>query len=202
GIADKIEFKVLVDFLLKGRRAVLYPVVKGTHERGVPPGIQRGTKEHASLRVRQVQDVRRAVDYLESRPDIDGERIAFSGFSWGGGMANLVLAVEPRFKAGIVQAGGLEARARPPRPEVDYLHYAPRVRVPVLMVHGRYDLAIPLESEARPMFDLLATPAAHKRLLVVESDHFLPRAELVREVLRWLDTHLGPVAPTAAGGGP
>ena len=30
-----------------------------------------------------------------------------------------------------------------PRPEVDPFNYAPRVRLPVLMLNGRYDLVCP-----------------------------------------------------------
>jgi len=33
---------------------------------------------------------------------------------------------------------------------------------------------------------------------VYESDHGIPRAELIRESLAWLDKYLGPVEPAAA----
>ena len=82
-----------------------------------------------------------------------------------------------------------------PRPEVDLPNYAPRVKLPVLMLNGRYDMVSPLESSARPMFELLGTPPAHKVLHVYESDHSVPRSELIRESLAWLDTYLGPVEP-------
>lgn len=67
------------------------------------------------------------------------------------------------------------------------------------MLNGRYDLVFPLESSARPLFDLMRTAPRDKVLRVYESDHAIPRTELVRESLAWLDKYLGPVqaAPPA-----
>jgi hypothetical protein len=47
------------------------------------------------------------------------------------------------------------------------------------------------------MFDLLGTPAEHKRLMVYETDHYTPRTELIKESLAWLDNYLGPVERAA-----
>ena len=35
------------------------------------------------------KDVGRTIDYLESRPDIDRQKIGYMGYSWGAGMAPL-----------------------------------------------------------------------------------------------------------------
>ena len=56
-----------------------------------------------------VKDVRRTLDYLATRPDIDSTRFANYGISFGGRMAGLVPAVEPRLKAVVVVIGGLVA---------------------------------------------------------------------------------------------
>jgi dipeptidyl aminopeptidase/acylaminoacyl peptidase len=66
------------------------------------------------------------------------------------------------------------------------------------MLHGRYDLAVPFETDARPMYELLGTPAPDKRLYLVDSDHWIPRNEVIRESLAWLDKYLGPVQAAAA----
>jgi dienelactone hydrolase len=203
-IVDRIEFKENLAFLVKGGRAVLYPVYKGTYERGIGASFapDEGTRSFAAWMVQLVQDARRSVDYLQSRPDIDGTRVAFYGFSFGGRWANLVLAVEDRFKAAIVHSGGLRSTQHP-RPDVDLFNFAPRVRTPVLMLHGRYDLAVPLQTEALPMFRLLGTPTDDKHLIVVDTDHWIPRPVLIRESLAWLDKYLGPVeTATAAGAEP
>ncbi len=141
------------------------------------------TQEYADYQVRVVRDVRRSLDYLGSRSDVDGRRLAYQGCSWGGFVAPVVLAVEPRFAAAIIRAGGLDSRARP-RPEVDAINYAPRVRLPVLMLNGRYDLEIPLESSARPMFQLLGTPPDGKATARLRQRPLRP-AKRVSSASRW-----------------
>jgi pimeloyl-ACP methyl ester carboxylesterase len=98
-------------------------------------------------------------------------------------------------KSGRAVLGLLSSRTRP---EVDAINYVSHVRMPVLMLQGRYDLAVPLETEARPMFERLGTPDRDKRLYVVDTDHWIPRTDLIRESLAWLDKYLGPVEPAAA----
>ena len=46
-----------------------------------------------------VFDMRRCVDYLQTRPEIDPERIGMMGLSGGGTMTTFTAAVEPRIKA-------------------------------------------------------------------------------------------------------
>ena len=72
--------------------------------------------------------------------------------------------------------------------------YAARITMPVLMINGRFDYLNTLESQAR-LFDLLGTPAAEKRRAVVDSGHLMPRAEVLRESLGWLDEQFGAVRP-------
>ena len=198
-LEERNEFKYNLSFIMKTGRAVLYPAYKGTHERrdGIPDSLHwdcKETHEFSEYQIMLVKDVRRSLDYLESRSDIDPTRTAFFGFSWGGGIANLVLAVEPRFGAAIINAGGMTSYCRP-RPEVDKISFTPRIKTPVLMLHGRYDMVIPLETEAKPMYDLLGTPEADKVLKVYDTDHLIERRELIKETLNWLDKYLGPVEP-------
>ena len=46
-------------------------------------------------------DDRACVDYLCSRPEVDPERIGITGLSGGGWRTNMMLALEPRLKAGV-----------------------------------------------------------------------------------------------------
>jgi dienelactone hydrolase len=48
-----------------------------------------------------VLDVRRLIDYLETRPDVDPSRIGLGGFSKGGIETYLAAAVEPRIAAAV-----------------------------------------------------------------------------------------------------
>jgi pimeloyl-ACP methyl ester carboxylesterase len=76
---------------------------------------------------------------------------------------------------------------------VDLLNFAPRVKVPVLMLNGRFDFIFPLASSQEPMFRLLGTPKEQKRRVVYDTGHDVPRNELIKESLDWLDRYLGPV---------
>ena len=70
------------------------------------------------------------------------------------------------------------------------------MRIPTLMLNGRYDFDLPWESEQKPLFALLGSPAADKRHVVLETGHALPIAEVAREILPWLDRYLGPLSPS------
>ncbi len=48
------------------------------------------------------------------------------------------------------------------------------------------------------MFELLGTPPADKKRLIYDRGHSVPKAELIRESVAWLDRYLGPVGILAA----
>ncbi len=178
------------EFVVRSGRAFAFVVFEGTLERH---DSERFTGRHAARDryVRYVQDVMRTIDYLETRDGIDAHRLAYLGWSWGGHYAPLVLAQEPRFNAAVLHVAGLLDHR--PLPEVDPLNYLLRVTTPVLMLNGRLDGFIPPDTHTRPFFDLLGTPPEHKRFVLAESGHFVPRPTLIQESLAWLDRYLGPV---------
>jgi eukaryotic-like serine/threonine-protein kinase len=176
-------------FLVRSGRAVLFPVYQQTYER-------RRQRSPGPNYVREVitqrtLDVRRALDYLETRPDVDLKRLAFYSLSMGSDMGPLVGAVESRLRTLVLVAGGLDDGLPP---EVDALNFAPRVHVPVLMVNGRSDFAAPYETSQRPLFRLLGSPEKDKKHVTFDSGHVPPWPDVVRETLDWLDHYLGPVA--------
>jgi formylglycine-generating enzyme required for sulfatase activity/tRNA A-37 threonylcarbamoyl transferase component Bud32/dienelactone hydrolase len=181
------------DFVPKSGRAVLWPVYKSTYERGDGlvsdyPDETSAWKDHIIM---WGKDLKRSIDYLETRDDIDTDRLAFMGASWGAAMGPILMAIEPRIKAGVVLVAGLNFQKA--LPEVDQLHYLHRVDIPVLMLNGKYDFFFPYETSQRPYFELMKTPAEHKRLVVHDAGHSFPRTEMVRETLEWLDRYLGEV---------
>ncbi len=94
------------DFFVTAGRAVVLPVFKGSFGRGPTRG-PRTTLARTDAVIEWVQDVRRTIDYLATRPDIDSSRLALAGHSWGGQFWPIPLAVEPRIKVGISFVGGL-----------------------------------------------------------------------------------------------
>lgn len=79
------------------------------------------------------------------------------------------------------------------RPEADPFNFVPRIRMPVLMLNAKYDDYFPVETAQKPFFRLLGTPPEHKRYVVYDGGHMMPRTQLIPEALAWLDKYLGPV---------
>jgi eukaryotic-like serine/threonine-protein kinase len=182
------------DFIIKSGRAVLFPVFKGTFERGGGPKPIYWPDTSSTYRDNVIfwsKDLGRSIDYLETRRDIDPNELAYEGDSWGAAMGALLPAVETRFRALILLAPGFFSQQR--LPEVDQLNFAPHVKAPVLMLNGRYDFLWPARISQEPMARLLGTPAEHKRRVVYDTGHDIPRTEMIKESLDWLDKYLGPV---------
>ena len=154
----------------------------------MPPAINEARDQV----VRWTKDFSRTLDYLESRGDLDVSKSAYYGYSLGAWDSLPILGVERRLATAILLTGGVPAVAPPP--EVDPVNFLPRAVLPVLMLGGRYDFIFPVETSQKPLFNLFATPAPDKRLVIFENaGHVPPRIELIREVLAWLDRYLGPV---------
>ena len=67
------------------------------------------------------------------------------------------------------------------------------MKIPVLMLNGRYDHFFPVESSQIPLFRLLGTPEKDKKHVIYDTGHAPPRKDFIRETLDWLDKYLGPV---------
>jgi cephalosporin-C deacetylase-like acetyl esterase len=191
------------EYMIRGGRAVALPIWKGSYERsdGFAP-LRSSLDEYREHLQWWVTELRQTLDYLESRDDIDAQRIAFQGMSFGAMWSPLLMALEPRFRCGVVLMGGcivIRTPATPFPPEYDILNYAPRVRAPVLMLNGRNDAIFPYEISQVPMFRAFGAPHDLKRHATFESGHstYGWRDELFREGLDWLDTHFGPVTPAS-----
>ncbi|UCC84545.1 MAG: protein kinase [Gemmatimonadota bacterium] len=189
------EFPMFLSYLVRSGRAVLYPVYKGTFERGsqelsiLSDGAE--TYAYTEFVIQLVKDFRRSIDYLETRQDIDGGKLAYYGMSWGAWLGPIITAVEERMSASVLVGGGLTGIGRP---EVRDFNYVTRVTMPTLMLNGRYDVFFPLETSSQPLHDLLGTPPEDKQLLLYDTDHVPPRDEYIKETLAWLDRYLGPVS--------
>jgi dienelactone hydrolase len=181
------------DFLVKSGRAVIAPIYKGTFERGDDlksfyPNTSAFYRDHVFM---WAKDLARSLDYTEIRPELDHGKIGYFGVSWGGAMGAIIPAVENRIKVAALVVGGLWFQKA--LPEVDQINFLPRVTVPVLMLNGRYDFFLPVETSSAVMFRLLGTPKENKRQVIYQTGHGVPRTELIKETLDWLDRYLGPV---------
>ena len=170
----------------------MYPVYKGTYERG-PTAIGVGPNAARDEVIAWSKALGRTIDYLETRADIDRSRIAYFGVSSGADAGLILTALEPRLKVSVLQAGGPVLSGSQP-PEMHFVNFVPRIRIPTLLLYGRNDVGYPLDTFQVPLFRLLGTPAEHKRHKILEGGHTPARQQdVIREVLDWFDTYLGPV---------
>lgn len=138
-----------------------------------------------------IPDWRQALDYLETRKDVDSKRIGVFGYSMGAMMGSILTAVDSRIKAATLCVGGdftapmvvklpaparLEVAAACPSLFVGYI--SPR---PVLLVNAKADKTVGKEMAER----LHAAAKEPKTILWVEGGHIIsgPDAEKARE---WL----------------
>ncbi|MGB7295030.1 MAG: protein kinase [Candidatus Aminicenantales bacterium] len=185
-----VWFEVDLSFLLQDGRAVLFPIYTGTFERSDPKymDMPQDSRVRTEYYVRVIKEFSRCLDYLESRPDIDSGKTAYLGFSWGAWVGLIITAVEERIKVSILKAGGLRDTGRH---EVNPVNYVTRVKLPTMMLNGRYDMNFPFESSAKPMFDRLGTPKEDKTQKLYDTDHYIPRNDFIKETLAWLDKYFG-----------
>ncbi len=151
-------------------------------------------------------------------PFIDGTRQAAGGASYGGSLANWLLATTTRYKCLINHAGmfnlesmsvttdmglWLEKRLEGPAWEQrgvwrdqNPFRLAKNFRTPMLVTHGENDYRVPL-SQALEVWNLLQRQKVPSRLVVFpEENHWVMKGEdsryFYQEVQEWLKKHLSP----------
>jgi eukaryotic-like serine/threonine-protein kinase len=190
-VTDEIEF-LLKPFLLGGR-AVFSVVLEGYVERSWPAGHKWPSQSSVRFRdqmVAWITDLRRGLDYLETRHDLDARRIAFGGTSFGISQGLILTAIESRYRAAVLWAGGAEMGWSKSVPEANPLNFAAHIRVPKLMINGRYDEEFRFNTQIVPLFKLLRDPKRHE---VFDSGHVPPQEQAAPVVNAFLDQTLDPV---------
>jgi hypothetical protein len=139
-----------VDFVVRGGRALLYPIYKGTFERG-PSSLDVGPHAARDEVIAWSKDASRSIDYLETRADMDRSRIAFYGVSIGADAGFLITALEPRIKVSALLGGG-PVNGAVQLSEAHFVNFVPRVRIPTLLLYGRNDVNNPLATFQIPLF--------------------------------------------------
>jgi len=181
-----------LDFIVRSGRTLVWPVYKGSFER-FDDNLQAlsgvdflAKRRNRTLRWRQ--DLGRTIDYLETRDDVDTDRIAYIGFSHGASRALPLLALETRLKVAVLWSGGMPYRVQPD--VSDPINYLSRVHIPVLMIGGTLDGRFPVETYQRELYERLGTELSKKRWVKLNAGHFpLPRTATVRETIDWLDQY-------------
>ncbi len=127
-----------------------------------------------------VREWRRALDYLQTRKDVDMKHVGLLGYSMGSMMGAILGAVEDRIGSFALCVGGdpilpvagqippaLRGLAYNVSPSLYIGHIAPR---PILMLNGRQDTTMPEAASHR----LYAAAREPKEQVWYESGHILP----------------------------
>ncbi len=185
-----------LDAIVRGGRAVVCPIYQGMYERRYQShNVDAKTREERRLCFGQ--DMMRAIDYLQQRGDINMNQVGYYGFSFGAEWAGSLVAVEPRLRAVVFEAGGLlnTSSLRKERLLLEWRHYLPQIQVPVLMINGQFDPIYPVKESQEPMFNLLGSPIK-EHYVHPNGHHMLPPLVKFDQIQRWFDQHLG--TPTQA----
>jgi len=186
------------EYIVRSGRAVLYPIYKGTYERHLERGRPDPDVTPIAFRnwfVQMYQDLARAVDYLESRGDMDADKLAYLGLSWGAGNGPLFTALENRIRFAVFVNGGCFVWRDYYPSGTDAAKFAHHVKVPTGMFNGMDDTFFPYEASQRRMYERLGTPPEQKVHKTYPGGHGArERAgeQLRQDVLDWLNKYLGP----------
>jgi uncharacterized protein len=177
-------------------------------ERAKPlPEGMAGARENSRLEEECVQEIRRAVDLLQSLDSVDGDEIGYVGWSQGARMGALTSGVEHRIKAFDLIAGGaapvseyvkyapteLQDELRAVLQKTDPLHFVALAEPSELLFQdGREDEVVP-EAALKELADAGSEP---KEVRWYDAGH-VPSAKMWADSRSWLSERLGLTEPAA-----
>ena len=176
---------------IKSGRAVFTVVLRGYNERPFPANYappERTTIQFRKQAVNWMTDLRRGLDYLETRQDINFKKLAVLGISNGANLGLLALGVEKRYAAAVLVGVGVDKAWQNWIPEANYINFAPHSRLPKLIINGRYDETHPLATFLEPLYKLMSEP---KKLVVYDGGHIPTMEFFATTTNAWLDEKLG-----------
>lgn len=174
--------------------------------RPLPEGMA-GARANSKLEQEAVKEVRRAVDLLQSRDDVDGDQIGYVGWSAGARMGALVSGVEHRVKAFDLLAGGaapvsayvsnapvdLQDELTTLLEKTDPIHFVGLAEPSELLFQdGRQDEIVP-EAALKALAGAGSEP---KEVRWYDSGH-VPSTKMWTDSRSWLLEHLGLTDATA-----
>jgi dipeptidyl aminopeptidase/acylaminoacyl peptidase len=157
-------------------------------------GLEFIARAHREWGARPYADIMAVTDAALARPDIDADRVAMMGGSYGGYMANWMAGHTDRFKAVVSHAGlwTLEAMfgttdhpmywrrqfgdplTSPEMYEENSPHrHIAQIRTPMLVIHGNKDYRVPVGEALRLWWDLSRYGAEAKFLYFPDENHWI-----------------------------
>ena len=175
--------------------------------RGGAP-LRYGADDRAE-QIQLIKDLQRAVDVLRARANVDDERIAYLGISYGGAMGALFVGVERRLKAAalVVGDGGLVSHSTGPEDvglmtslscagrvnwframaPIEPIRFLPHASpTPLLLQNGRLDNLVP-PADAEALHKAAPEP---KSIRWYNAGHSL-NVQALRDRHEWLNGQIG-----------
>lgn len=132
--------------------------------------------------VDSVIEHRRAIDYLESREEIDASEVSLVGYSMGGMMVFQLAAIDSRVKTSVACVTPVLDE---PNSAMAVANFAPQIpELPFLMLIGKEDVRNYSVESAEALFNKI--PGTNKKLVAFDSGHKLP-PEWIDTVIKWLN---------------
>ena len=172
------------------------------------------TNETINAFVQTIVDVRRLIDHLETRTDVDGSQIGLAGGSMGGLLGAIAAGVEKRIDVPVLMVGGgnmqilvgqsqlgqvQKIRAELERTGrtvgqvamelecIDPINFVDRISPrPLLMINGFKDDIVPTASNRA----LYAKAKEPKKIIWYNTGHDVPMEKAARNAMFWFEKHL------------
>jgi cephalosporin-C deacetylase-like acetyl esterase len=163
-------------------------------------------------RINTVIEVRRAIDLLLTRTDVDPKRIGYVGHSFGAQWGAILAAVEPRIKVAVLMAGAAEEadlllrsdkpqiadlRASLPKgqletylktlEDINAINYVRYSQIALLLQFANFEQYFDRSSMDR----YAAAVAGPKAVLFYDSAHDLNDPQAFKDRFDWLAKHIG-----------
>jgi uncharacterized protein len=194
--------------------AVVIAIDAPWNHRAAPPYLTFTGQDRVE-QIQVIKDLQRAVDVLRSRPNVDGDRIAYVGRSWGGATGALFVGIERRLKTAVLIVGhaGQVSHATGPvghknisslpcamrvawiraMAPIEPIRFVGNANVPLLLQNGRFDELIPVY-EAEELHTAAPQP---REVRWYDAGHSLNQQAVV-DRHRWLHEKIGLDAPAGS----
>jgi uncharacterized protein len=183
-----------------------------------PRGILTFTEQDRGEQIQLIIDLRRAIDLLMARPDVDPERIAYLGVSYGGAMGGLLAGIDhrPRTYVLIVGDGGWVTHQTNPENltmslnefseeykawidamwPIEPIHYVSHASpTPLLFQNAVRDQYVNVGDAIRYQ-DVANEP---KKIIWYDSEHWPLPDEVIMDSVKWLQQFIGPLELEPSG---
>jgi predicted esterase len=177
-------------YLLDEGYSIIMPVYYNTWEREklLKDWWPNETEEYKSTIVKIGKDFKRVIDYLETKENLDFEKLSYMGYSWGSVTSNILLAIDNRISSASIFVGGLMLQKS--RKEIESHLYVRRIKIPILHIVGKRDGIFEYEESFLPWNNLIGTPEKDKSIIVLEDvGHGLPKDVMVENHLNFLEKY-------------